>query len=150
MELEGLIPRALPPIKSCSMEEYVEGDNNLPVCPDMDNANWENMFMSELGQEKEEDKDDSNEEESNDQVYESGNPQKNKTYNEAIDSLENVLHFLESQGHAEECFLLDDFMDRVVSLKLSKLNQTTLHFSRSLIIIMFIIAIIFKKNAEKK
>ena len=68
----------------------------------------------------------------NDQVYESGNPQKIKTYNEAIDSLENVLHFLESQGHAEECFLCRDFMDRVASLKLSKLNQTTLHEKDSL------------------
>ena len=34
VELEGLIARALPPSKSCSMEEYVEGDNDLPVCPD--------------------------------------------------------------------------------------------------------------------
>ena len=64
MELGGLIARALPPSESCGMEEYVEGDNDLPVCPDLDNENWGNMFMSELGQEKEEDKDDSNDEES--------------------------------------------------------------------------------------
>ena len=40
-------------------------------------------------------------------------PLKITTYNEAIDSLENVVCFLQSQSHTEECFSL---VDRVTAL----------------------------------
>ena len=49
---------------------------------------------------------------------------KSKHNSEAMDSLENVVHFLENQ--AEECFLVGNLVDRIASAKLSKLKQTTI------------------------
>ena len=99
----------------------MEGDDDLPVCTDLDSENWEENFLSELGEEQigqEEDDEEDEECDTQDQA-----PLK---INEAIDSLENVVHYLQSQGHTEECFSLGNFVDRVTALKLSRLKQTTI------------------------
>ena len=125
VELQSLIERALPEGERCNVREYVEGDDDLPVCTDLDSENWEENFLSELGEEQigqeEDDEEDDEECDTQDQA-----PLKITTYNEAIDSLENVVHYLQSQGHTEECFSPGNFVDRVTALKLSRLKQTTI------------------------
>ena len=49
MELEGLMERAVP-VERCSVQEYIEGDDSLAVCTDLDSENWEANFLAELGQ----------------------------------------------------------------------------------------------------
>ena len=37
---------------TCSAEEYVNGDNNVAVCVDLDDQKWEENFMDNLVQEE--------------------------------------------------------------------------------------------------
>jgi len=48
MELDGLMERVVTG-ESCSVEEYIEGDDSLAVCMDLDSENWEANFLAELG-----------------------------------------------------------------------------------------------------
>ncbi len=34
--------------ESCTAREFITGDDNLPICADMDNENWEETFLKEL------------------------------------------------------------------------------------------------------
>ena len=54
-------------------------------------------------------------------------PLKIKTFQEAIQSLENVQHFLESQGLLQQAMSIGDAVDDVTGLKLASSTQTTLH-----------------------
>ena len=103
----------------------MEGDDDLAVCTDLDSENWEENFMDELGNEQPEERESSDEFDGESDMP-NQQPLKVKTYSEAMDSLENVMHFLENQGNTEECFLLGNLVDRIASAKLSKLKQTTI------------------------
>ena len=54
-------------------------------------------------------------------------PLKIKTFQEAIQSLENVQHFLESQGLLQQAMSIGDAVADVTGLKLASSTQTTLH-----------------------
>ena len=54
-------------------------------------------------------------------------PLKIKTFQEAIQSLENVQHFLESQGLLQQAMSIGDAVDNVSGLKLASSTQTQ-HF----------------------
>ncbi len=93
-EVQSLIEKTMPEEGRCSVDEYLTGEDELPICVDMDSENWEGEFMAQLGREEqqkvvEDDEEVDNEEEAS----------KNK---EAIESLEDVQQFLESRGYAEE------------------------------------------------
>jgi len=47
IELEGLMEREVTG-ERCSVEEYIEGDDNLAVCTDLDCENWEANFLASL------------------------------------------------------------------------------------------------------
>ena len=47
MELEGLMDRVVPGDR-CSVDEYIEGDDSLAVCTDLDHENCEANFLAEL------------------------------------------------------------------------------------------------------
>ena len=34
--------------ESCTPQEFISGDDDLPVCVEMDDENWENTFLEEL------------------------------------------------------------------------------------------------------
>ena len=52
-QLVGLINDVMPQ-NSCSPQEYVNGEDTIPVCNDMDDATWEEDFLGRLGQEESE------------------------------------------------------------------------------------------------
>ena len=52
-DLQELINDVMP-TDSCSSQEYVNGDNDIPVCQDMDSETWEEDFLLKLGKEDEE------------------------------------------------------------------------------------------------
>ena len=54
-------------------------------------------------------------------------PLKIKTFQEAIQSLEDVQHFLESQGLLQQAMSIGLAVDNVTDLKLASSTQTTLH-----------------------
>ena len=75
----------MPAGERCTLDDYLGGDNDLPVCTDLDSDSWEVNFMSELGLE-EECNEDEEEEEMDD---EPPTPLKVQSFKEAIDSIEN-------------------------------------------------------------
>ena len=77
---------------SCSSVEYVSGEDDIPVCNDLDSLTWEEDFIKQLGQEDGGEENDEDKEDDSVQVPIS----KVKTYKEAILALEDVQTFLES------------------------------------------------------
>ena len=51
MELENLIEKTGD--GGCTLDEFLTGDSDLPVCVEMDDENWETDFFEELGQSQE-------------------------------------------------------------------------------------------------
>ena len=80
-QLVGLIN--VMPQNSCSPQEYVNGEDIIPVCNDMDDATWEEDFLGWLGQEESEPEEEDREEEQQQPVP------KLKTFKEAISALED-------------------------------------------------------------
>ena len=111
LEMQNLIERTMPTGEGCSVEEY-KGDNNLPLCTDLDSDTGDANFLSQLGQQVEESEDDA---ENNEYPP---HPLKIQCFKEAIKSLEDVQQFLESQRHTKEAISVGLSVDRAVSLKL--------------------------------
>ena len=47
----------MPTGQGCSVDEYIKGDDNLPVCTDLDSDTWDANFLSQLGQQEKESED---------------------------------------------------------------------------------------------
>ena len=95
VELTQLIERTVGS-DSCPAREYIAGDDDLPVCDEMDNETWDQTFMETLltdsGPTLPEDESDT--EEDHDLLPP---PPKFSNFNEAVVALEDVKHFLESR-----------------------------------------------------
>ena len=50
LSLGSLISTAMGSLESCSIDHYVNGDDNLQVCVDTDSDQWEANFMEGLAQ----------------------------------------------------------------------------------------------------
>ena len=94
LKLKDLIDVTMTGNHTCSVEEYVSGENSLSTCREMDDENWENAFLEDFCREPvegtmqdEEDDEDSDEIELAPKI---------NTYNEVNEYLEEVQHFLES------------------------------------------------------
>ena len=96
MELDRLVENAGDGDAVCTMKEFVDGDNDLPICADMDSDDWETEFLNELTNEK---VDSENEDDSDcDIEYDiPETPPKLKSCKEAILALEEVSQFPSSQ-----------------------------------------------------
>ena len=109
--------------EGCTVEEYLEGDNDLPTCTDLDTDMWDATFMSELvvgdGQE------DVSEEVSEDGMAIPPVPAIN-SFKEAMKSLEDVQQFLESRGQMEEANVLGSSVDRIARIQIQSTTQTTI------------------------
>ena len=80
MALQGLIDEAMAGCDHCPLEEYVNGEDDVPMCLDACSDTWEEEFFDNLGQEDQgEDQDE-----------------------EAILSLEDIQLFLESRGRLQD------------------------------------------------
>ena len=103
----------------CTIDEYVGGDNDLPICADMDNDNSETEFFSELTNEIESESDSDQDDDSADSsVMSFEAPPKLRSYKEAILALEDVSHFLLYKGHVDEAVHVGATTDVVSQLSL--------------------------------
>lgn len=84
----------------CSPQQFVTGDDDLPICMEMDDENWEATFLEELvvGNDDNEKDDGEDNEGENDDATNNQPPPKVMTYNDALD---NVCQFLEEKGHGD-------------------------------------------------
>ena len=48
--LQGLIDKTMSENEACTLQEYVNGEEDLPVCREIDNGSWESSFFETLGQ----------------------------------------------------------------------------------------------------
>ena len=53
VEISSLISHTMGTLHQCSVEEYVNGDNSLSVCVDMDDDQWDASFLHSLTEEEE-------------------------------------------------------------------------------------------------
>ena len=51
--MSSLISCTMGTLHQCSVEEYVNGDNYLSVCVDMDDEQWDKNFLDSLTEEVE-------------------------------------------------------------------------------------------------
>ena len=117
---------------ACSVSDYVNGDSELPVCTDLDNDHWEDNFMDSLTQENtmtptEEDSDPESDVDLDPPIPVL------KDFKEAIQTLEHVLHFLESRNCLEMATKMSALLTEVAAHHVSAMHQTTLtqFFSRA-------------------
>lgn len=128
VEIESLIEKTMPAGEGCTVTEYLGGEDDLPICTDLDSDRWEDNFMAELGQQDEEDEEGDEEDEEGDEGMEDEPlpPLKVQSFKEAIESLENVQKFLESRGYIQEALGIGSAVDTVAGVKLHSSVQTSL------------------------
>ena len=138
MALQGLIETTMTGIDHCPLEEYVNGENEVPVCLDASSESREEEFFVSLGREdKDDDDDDDDEDQESEELSQEPPPQsKLKTYKEAISSLEDVQLFLENQGHVDESMQLGTLVDKRTIARISTMKQKLFvsSFSQTIII----------------
>ena len=121
-ELNDLILRVQTE-NSCSVQELIAGEDDIPVCTELDDDNWDEVFFSELGPASKKsltDEDDDSIEMCSEEVenteVECVHTTTVHSYSDAIKSLENVCLFLEDKGHTDEATTVSSFVSTVVNL----------------------------------
>ena len=118
LELQHLIEQT--GCESCTPQEFISGDDDLPVCVERENTLLEELTAAEGNAE-----DASQEMDEEDDEFDDG-PQL-KTYKEAINSLKDVCQFLEHKGHEIEALSIGSSIDHIVVLKNSNSRQASLY-----------------------
>ena len=115
LELGDLIERTVGN-NSCPASEYINGDEDVPVCAEFEDETWEESFfqslMDEDGQELPDDRDESDTEDFDLLPP----PPKLRNFQEAIQSLDDVKKFLEHRKCFTAAQNTDNLMNDVTSL----------------------------------
>ena len=90
--MSSLISRTMGTLHQCSVKEYVDGDNSLSACVDMDDRQWDKNFLDSLTEEVDPVTGEEEEEDVPPPVP------KLQSYKEAICSMEDIKIFLEDCG----------------------------------------------------
>ena len=106
--------------ESYTPQEFISGDDDLPVCVER-----ENTFLEELTAAEGTAEDASQEMGEEDDEFDDG-PQL-KTYKEAINPLKDVCQFSEHKGHEIEALSIGLSIDHIVVLKNSNSRQASLY-----------------------
>ncbi len=107
---------------SCSANEYINGDNTLPVCIEFDDDTWNESFLESLCATVEDEEADGEEEDLDLQPP----PPKLRSYREAIQSLDDVKTFLESRSCFTAALHTSSLVDEVACIHSAGAQQTTL------------------------
>ncbi len=128
--LQEVIQQVMLP-DACSVQEYGNGDDEIPVCIEMDGNSWDESFMLHLQEpanNSQQDDDEENDEEDDEEGgKDSDQPEPAiKTFKEAIASLEEVQHFLERKGQLAVSFEVGSILDSVAAMQSNSLTQRSL------------------------
>ena len=124
LEISSLISRTMGTLHQCTAEEYVNGDNSLSVCVDMDDDQWDASFLDSLAEEQAVTDD---EEELEEEFNVPPPAPKLKSLQEAIQSLEDIKVYLEDHGLFDQATAATDLLVQLASSHASSLTQLTLH-----------------------
>ena len=129
----GDLIRQLDMPATCSIGEYVNGEDDLPTCSELnDDHLWEDDFFASLDPDQSVlEEDESEQDEPDDTSFDfEPPPLKIKNFGEAIQSLEDVRIFLDSKGHSDQATTIASAVDLVASLhckSLASARQSTLN-----------------------
>ena len=121
-EMHDLIGQLGPTEDNCSVNEYINGDDNLPVCFEFDNEQWEEQFFSSIDPTHSA----SSCFESEDEAEIEPPPPKLRNLGEAVRNLEDVQEFLDSKGYITEATVIASAIDMVGTLQFKVGHQSTL------------------------
>ena len=96
-EMQSLIDETMPADGRCSLNEYLEGENELQVCVDTGGDDWEASFFEQLGDDNQQ-QDGDDEVDEDDEIDMDVEPPP-PSFKEAILALEDVNQFLENRGY---------------------------------------------------
>ncbi len=98
-EIQRLCDQVMTREEQCSVDEYIEGDNDLAFCFEADDVNWDADFFSNFSPSvNTSDEPEESADEDADDSLQPAEP-KVKTMREAIDSLESIQYFLRYNNH---------------------------------------------------
>ena len=118
-ELHDLVDEIPLSLSNCSVEEYINGENNIPICMQYYD-DWEECFFAELGLSQGYSDNDSDEEEQFDAEPPSTKITK---FQDAISSLEAVQAFLDSKGYPEESSMISKVASKLTYLHCASLQS---------------------------
>ena len=119
VQLGSLIQSAMGE-SSCSAEEYVAGEDTIPVCADFDCEDWDENWLNSLNV----DNPDSDTEEVDYDLLLP--PPKLTCFKQAIEALEDVQAFLEHQGYVEQATSVGKVMINLAGISVHNYTQTTI------------------------
>lgn len=128
-DLENLILQVQSRDSSCSVEEFVNGDSDLPVCQNIFDDKWEQEFLDQVAKTPSSDVTEETTRSSESEEEEEQNvvPQL-KSIKEAIHALEDVTLFLDYKGYTDEAYETSKLVSSVARLlSLSSARQTTIN-----------------------
>ncbi|KAI6651946.1 hypothetical protein LOD99_4825 [Oopsacas minuta] len=103
--LQSLIDKTTTTQENYTLDEYLHGDDHLPVCVDLDNENRDDNLLAQLGHDVLEiNKTDGSDKEI--ELEDESSPLKVQSFKEEINSLKEVGRFLESRGYFEVLWTL--------------------------------------------
>ena len=112
--------------ETCSVEEFVSGDNELPTCQDMASEHWEEEFLAQLTDDTNSDVVEPSEEPNDDDISDSVTAvPKIRNFREVIISLEDIAAFLDYRGHTKEANETSRLLDVVTTLSISSSKSQT-------------------------
>ena len=123
-DLENLISQVQTGDSSCSVEEFVNADSDLPVCQDIFDDKWEQEFLDHVTQKpplEVSEKTESSESESEEEDEQDVMPRL-MSLKEAIYTLEEVL-FLDYKGYADEAYETSKLVNSVARLHYCSLKS---------------------------
>ena len=109
--------------EGCTLSEYITGDDDLPVCANLINENWEDNFLAGIGQSEQVTED---EETDDDTLIEEPTVLNTNSYKEAIVALENFQDFLQSHRHIQEAASITSTIEACVGMRVSECTQTSI------------------------
>lgn len=105
---------------NCPVEEYIDGENDIPICMQYYD-DWEERFFAELGSSQGDSDNDPDEEE--EQFDVEPPPTKITKFQDAISSLEAVQAFLDSKGYPEESTNISKAANKLTYLHCASLQS---------------------------
>ena len=114
----------------CSAEEYITGEEALPVCADFDCEDWdENESLNDSPNSDSGDNPDSDTGDTEEVDYDLLPPPPKLTcFKQAIEALEDVQVFLEHRGYVEQATSVGKVMTNLAGISADNYIQTTILF----------------------
>ena len=117
-QVRDLISRTMPAEDSCTVEEYINGEDCVPVCKDT----WDDTFLEEIGEPSQIS---DNEESDDDEGLNVPSPIIT-SFKEAISALEDVRNFLDRRSFPEDATMAAMLIDNLATQHASSAKQISL------------------------